>query len=344
MTVSSTTTTSAVSSSHNASADASSSYRIERGDTLSGIASAHGTTVDALMRANPQIHDADRIYAGDDINLPPEASDAGAADEAPSMITVHTGDTLSRLAREYDTDVATLARLNGISDPNLIHVGDRLRLPGQSSSDTPTSVPVTTPIVASTPAGAPQRGITEAQYAAVASALGVDVAAIKAVAEVEASGDGLLASGKPKVLFEAHVFHRLTDGRYDSTQPKLSSPHWNRSLYGAGGEHQWDRLDQARALDENAALQSASWGRFQIMGFNSQKAGFDSLSSFVTAMKSGEGEHLRAFANFIQSDSTMLTALRNHDWANFALRYNGEGYAANQYDTKMAEAYARYAH
>lgn len=36
----------------------------------------------------------------------------------------------------------------------------------------------------------------------------------------------------------------------------------------------------------------------------------------------------------------MLQALKSKDWAEFAYRYNGEGYAANQYDIKLAEAYA----
>lgn len=324
------------------------SYLIQRGDTLGEIAARHGTRVEALMAANPQIRDPNLILAGDTLQLP-----QGDAPWGPRTI-VQAGDTLSTLARSAGTDVATLARLNGIANPDLIHLGQTLRLPGGSTSPAPGVVPGTAPAATApaaiaptgTPAAggsAPQRGITEAQYAAVARDLGVDVAALKAVASVESSGDGFLDSGKPKILFEAHVFHRETGGRFDASNPNLSSERWNRALYGQGGEHQWDRFDQAAGLDAKAAMKSASWGRFQIMGFNYQRAGFSNVQDFVDAMKRGEGEQLRAFANFVESDPTMLRALREHDWAGFARRYNGAGYAQNQYDTKIAEAYRRFA-
>lgn len=44
--------------------------QIQQGDTLSGIAQAQGTTVDALLQANPQIQDPNLIVAGEDLNLP----------------------------------------------------------------------------------------------------------------------------------------------------------------------------------------------------------------------------------------------------------------------------------
>lgn len=46
------------------------SYRIQSGDTLSGIARRYGTSVGALMKANPQIKDANLIYAGKSLNIP----------------------------------------------------------------------------------------------------------------------------------------------------------------------------------------------------------------------------------------------------------------------------------
>ena len=56
---------------------------------------------------------------------------------------------------------------------------------------------------------------------------------------------------------------------------------------------------------------------------------------------SSEGEHLKAFGNFITSNS-LDGALRNHQWAKLAAGYNGPGYKDNQYDTKLANAYAKY--
>lgn len=312
------------------------SYRVQPGDTLSAIAKAHGTTVQALLQANPQIHDPDRIDAGQVLHLPSTDGTPGPPAQ-PQVHTVRPGDTLAALAARYDSNVATLARLNNIRKPDFIRVGDRLRLPGEEGSRSH-------PAPAPASGGPPQRGISEADYAAAARRLGVDVAAVKAVAEVEAAGNGFLPSGKPKVLFEAHVFSQRTGGRHDASHPDISSPRWNRALYGAGGEHQWARFSQAYRLDPQAAMQSASWGRFQIMGFNHKAAGYHDVASFVDAMKRSEAAQLDAFASFIQSNPAMHRALQQHDWTAFARAYNGPGYAQNAYDQKIAEAYRRHAH
>lgn len=185
-----------------------------------------------------------------------------------------------------------------------------------------------------------QRGLTAADWQRAARTLGVDVAAIQAVAEVEAPRTGFLADGRPRILFEAHQFSSRTGGQYDRSHPDVSSPRWNRDLY-QGGAAEYTRLSEAMALNGDAALQSASWGRFQIMGFNHEAAGYANVRDFVAGMQHSEGRQLDAFVSFIQAHPTMHTALRNHDWASFAAAYNGPGYAANQYDTRMAEAHAR---
>ncbi len=189
-----------------------------------------------------------------------------------------------------------------------------------------------------TPTAGGSRTLTEADWQRAATSLGVDVAAIKAVANVEAPGSGFLPDGRPKILFEAAQFGRLTGDRYNSSHPNISSAKWDRSLYvGGAGEHK--RLDQARALNEDAALKAASWGRFQIMGFNHKTAGYNNVQDFVAAMKHSEGKQLDAFVNFIKADPSMHRALQNHDWASFARAYNGPGYAQNNYDTKIANEY-----
>ncbi|MEJ2609131.1 MAG: N-acetylmuramidase domain-containing protein [Candidatus Thiodiazotropha sp.] len=109
--------------------------------------------------------------------------------------------------------------------------------------------------------------MTNADWQRAAKQLGVDVASIKAVADVEAAGSGFLSNGQPKILFEAHQFSRLTNGRYNASHPNISSHSWNRSLY-KGGAAEHNRLHEAQALNDTTALKSASWGKFQIMGFN----------------------------------------------------------------------------
>lgn len=54
--------------------------------------------------------------------------------------TIQNGDTLGALASKYGTDVNTLASLNGISNPNLIIAGQSLKLPGQSTPNTPVNI------------------------------------------------------------------------------------------------------------------------------------------------------------------------------------------------------------
>lgn len=177
-------------------------------------------------------------------------------------------------------------------------------------------------------------------YRSAAEYLDCDLAAIKAVTEVEARGNGFLFDKRPVILFERHKFSRFTDGNYDSVAPDIS----NRKAggYESGGEHQYERLYRAIKLDRDAALRSASWGMFQIMGFNHQQAGFDDVESFVEKMCESEGAHLRAFVDFVRSDRAMAAALRAHRWAEFARRYNGSGYRKNRYDEKLADAYARF--
>jgi N-acetylmuramidase/Putative peptidoglycan binding domain len=110
---------------------------------------------------------------------------------------------------------------------------------------------------------------TEADYLRFAEGLGIDAATIKAVIEVEAVAasldSGFLKDGRVKILFERQIFSGFTHGQYDESHPNVSSP--TRGGYGVAGEAQYDRLAEAFALDQDAALNATSWGRFQIMGF-----------------------------------------------------------------------------
>ncbi|MBV8493001.1 MAG: DUF3380 domain-containing protein, partial [Alphaproteobacteria bacterium] len=90
----------------------------------------------------------------------------------------------------------------------------------------------------------------------------------RAVCDVESAGSGFLPDTRPKLLFEAHVFGKLTRHCWDDAHPNISAPSWDRALYGPPGAHQYDRLEEALALDATAALEAASWGLFQILGSN----------------------------------------------------------------------------
>jgi murein DD-endopeptidase MepM/ murein hydrolase activator NlpD len=111
---------------------ASGTHRVERGDTLSELAQRYGTTVQAFMKANPQIRDADLIFTGDTLNVPT------ARDQASSTTDTHRierGDTLSELAQRYNTTVSDFLKANPqIRDPDRIYAGDTLKVPQGGSS------------------------------------------------------------------------------------------------------------------------------------------------------------------------------------------------------------------
>lgn len=182
--------------------------------------------------------------------------------------------------------------------------------------------------------------LTQQDFENAAEELGVEVAKIRAVDEIESAGSGFLDSGEPKILFEAHWFSRFTDGEYDDTHPNISSPRWDRSLY-KGGQAEHTRLQEAVELNRSAALKSASWGRYQIMGFNWSECGYTSLQYFINDMFDSEKEQLGAFVSFMKNQN-LAEPLRRGDWATFARRYNGPGYKKNRYDKKLKEAYERH--
>lgn len=182
--------------------------------------------------------------------------------------------------------------------------------------------------------------LTEQDYIEAAAALGVDVATVKAVTEVESRGRGFLTDGRPKILFEGHWFSRYTNRAFDSGHPTISYRKWTKAYY-IGGAGEYARFNKAGSLNRWAALMSTSYGLFQIMGFNHKLCGYSDVESFYAAMCESEGKQLLAFVNFVKSKG-LDDELRDKRWAAFAFQYNGEGYKANAYDTKLAAAYKKF--
>jgi hypothetical protein len=189
--------------------------------------------------------------------------------------------------------------------------------------------------------------ITQKMFEAAANAIGTDIATIKAVAEVESAGGGFLPNGAPLILFEPHVFWRnlIKRGKNPSDYVKGNSdilyPKWGTKPYGSIA-NQHARLAKAVKIDRDAALASASWGKFQILGENWKDAGYELLQDFINAMFRSEDDHLRAFLNFVKSKG-LDKYLRTRTWDKFAEGYNGKSYKKNKYDIKLAKAYQKYA-
>jgi hypothetical protein len=169
-------------------------------------------------------------------------------------------------------------------------------------------------------------------------ALGSTPAEIWAVLTVETRGFGFLPDRRPQILFERHIFSRRTERRFDAVNPNVSNP-----VPGgyAGGAAEYSRLEVAIIFDRQRALESASWGIAQIMGFNHRSAGYSTVEAMVAAMVASEEAQLLAMANFIKS-SGLDGTLRRKDWAAFAEGYNGKDFKKNQYDVRLAGAHARW--
>lgn len=186
----------------------------------------------------------------------------------------------------------------------------------------------------------PDTALTEQDYVDSASRLGVPVAAIKAVVSVESAGSGFI-NGRPTILTEPHRFSRATGGKFDKSHPTVSYPKWGQRPYPKTQDGRYDVLLKMIRLNVDAGFASASYGKFQILGENYKAAGYASPVDFAIAQARDERTQLVAFEKFIIANN-LLGALKRLDWAAFARGYNGTAYRKNQYDTKLAAAFAKY--
>lgn len=169
--------------------------------------------------------------------------------------------------------------------------------------------------------------------------IGVGEDEIHAVMEVEAAGSGFDKQGRVKALYEPHIAWRQSKGETRDLLAKagLAYPKW-RHDYPADS---YPRILKAYEIAGDVALMSTSWGLGQIMGFNHAAAGYKSTRAMVEAFADDEEHHLEAMIRFIVTNG-LDDEIRRHDWAGFARGYNGDGYKANAYDTKLATAFAKW--
>ena len=187
------------------------------------------------------------------------------------------------------------------------------------------------------------RRLSSTELLAAANKLGVDVATLRAILQVETAGAGFDAKKRLKLLFEPHIFYRqLGPGpKRDEAVKKGLAYRKARTRPYPPLSKRYDQIAAAIAIDETAALNSASWGLPQIMGFNHRAAGFQSAKAMVSSMLEGEGQQLEAFTNLL-SDWKLGDALRNRDWRRFALKYNGPNALKHGYDKSLRAAFEKY--
>ena len=182
--------------------------------------------------------------------------------------------------------------------------------------------------------------LTESDFKLVAEELDVEVAAIKAVVEIEAGKamKGFWAPGIPVINFDRTMYLK-----YRSKAQNSSGAQGEKVPDGLTGYalKEWTELINARKNNAQGANLGTFWGMFQIGGFNYKLCGCSSVDEFVKRMAYSELEQLQLFAVFI-TNTGMVESLRKKNWSTFARKYNGPSYAKRGYHTKMAKAYAKY--
>lgn len=188
--------------------------------------------------------------------------------------------------------------------------------------------------------------LTDFDMQTAADTLGVELAAIKAVIEIEAGFDrkGIVTPGIPVVFFQRAVFlKKAAKNNADLVSARKQYPELfstvRTSLPRSLFHH--DLLQKAMKVDPVAAVESTFWGMFQIGGFNWKRCGAGSPEEFAFRMSMSEKEQFRFFIKFIQQGD-MLESMRKKNWARFAAVYNGPGYQRRKYHIRLAETYKKH--
>lgn len=191
--------------------------------------------------------------------------------------------------------------------------------------------------------------LTMPSIESAANTLKVTPAHIRTVCNVESKGTGYLPDGRITILFERHHFYNALKKRFPANKVeelRKSNSDIISSTAGGylGGSSEYSRFDRAYAIDPYSAIYATSFGLFQVMGFNHADCGYNDIYAYHKAMQESETNQLIAFTQFLKRyrKGIVHTALSEEDWTTFAFNYNGPNYKANQYDTKLANAYKKY--
>lgn len=167
-----------------------------------------------------------------------------------------------------------------------------------------------------------KKKLSDLDYLIAAMQLGCKASAIKAVAMIESNGEGFTSTGVVKTRLESQFLTRYQTASGKAPKSFLT-------------------FASAYAYDPSSAILSTSFGEFQVMGFNYKAAGYTTPQAYYRAVKSSAVSQLNSFVGFVKVNK-LAQYLKDQNWAGFAYRYNGPGYKANSYDTKLAYWYNKF--
>jgi hypothetical protein len=177
--------------------------------------------------------------------------------------------------------------------------------------------------------------VTGEDITRLAQRLGCSEKQLRAVSKVESGGAGFDGQGRPKILFERHLFHRLTDGKWSPSS-------FSQSKGGGYSDPSWGKLTAAACKDADAAFAACSWGKFQVLGMHWSVLSYPSPIYMAYTTVTGETAHYEMLARFIEANGLKdeLRALSTNPEDNraFARRYNGPKYETFKYHYKLADA------
>lgn len=210
----------------------------------------------------------------------------------------------------------------------LVAHGQAVVVDGQAGAKTRAAI-----IAAFTNKAAP--AVTDEQVVAMASRLACTVKQLRAVSQVESGGAAFDQEGRPKMLFERHLFHRLTEGKW-------STCNFSNPKGGGYAEDSWAKLTMAACKDAAAAFAAASWGKFQVLGTHWRDLGYPSPIDLAYSTVSSEAGSYELLARYIEHNGLRgaISALSPdpETCRPFAAAYNGPGYRDFDYHAKLARA------
>ena len=116
-------------------------YVVASGDTLSGIASRYKVSLQEIELWNPQINNPDKIFPGEVLNVGGTVTQT-VQPASGNVHVVQSGETLSGIAQANGLSLSRIEQLNPqISNPNVIHPGDKINLAGAAPQPAPAAAP-----------------------------------------------------------------------------------------------------------------------------------------------------------------------------------------------------------